>query len=607
MENMRTSTRELRMNSSALQLPSFAGNQTTIQLMKEEKTNQFSRPTAIIQRVPKLWAVALEQAKRRAQQLSGGGIDYEDIMDRAAWNPGLLGLSVDIFGHPDNYDLQNVFEPPHYPAPPEQYFEDCIKMYYGELVPGYTGPAKLGEGLKSDWPTYTTATGPTSGEERLLGTQLDAAKTNFGTATASYLPALTAALESQFINASPSLFTAAPPAAATFSFANPALPGASPRLQTAAQEGLDMANKLMDGTRFQIPNIELTTDSTNSGRQGGFQSHFENASNKDKLLYFEEQCFPQGTYIPMETKILPGTVIPPETFLSPKDVLSPAVTTKVAISGTTISSTADIPGGTNYNGGDPIPPGVTLPPDILIPKYISIPAGTEILPGATVSTNVSKQANIPGTLRIPKGTVIKRGTTIPSRIPCTPKRTFSHELAHQMESYLGVEEMVALYRGLYARTKDVPHKDYNKHNIPEPGIAQTGSPAHPDYGLDLHLPDLETGFKASHTSISPEDDQSLASQKHGYVGTIGKYKRDADFSVNVQETYGTEFLSATAELLSEKDFAETLVATDPLRVALFFNIVNPTLYTSVKSAFAAKVKADGLSDTDLDKLLHADR
>lgn len=198
----------------------------------------------------------------------------------------------------------------------------------------------------------------------------------------------------------------------------------------------------------------------------------------------------------------------------------------------------------------------------------------------------------------------------------TNRRTFTHELAHQEEAYLGVEDKVRLFRGLYARTKNIYDNGYDGTQIPEKGIGKTGSDARNvhKYGLNLYLPETTAAFRLKHAQagrIPPDhpDKQTNLSQRLGYAGTLTSYPAippahpgGAHYPVRrLSSTFATEFLSTTAEFLEDENNAHILINTDPMRVALFLKLTNPNLYRDVKTNFETANPG-----VNLNILLHAD-
>ncbi|PST27706.1 hypothetical protein [Enterocloster lavalensis] len=183
----------------------------------------------------------------------------------------------------------------------------------------------------------------------------------------------------------------------------------------------------------------------------------------------------------------------------------------------------------------------------------------------------------------------------------THTRTFVHEMAHHFEAYMGAEDMVRLYRELYARTANYQElyqsapgslpkllTDYTdaNNNITEPGIGRTGDTA---FGLTMYLPKISPNpQQATQKAGSTSDQMTYASQSNRYPATLSARPNDHG-ALSSRPHFGTEFLSTTAELLTAQRNASLLIATDPLRVALFLKFVNPKVYQTIKTTYQEKI------------------
>lgn len=163
--------------------------------------------------------------------------------------------------------------------------------------------------------------------------------------------------------------------------------------------------------------------------------------------------------------------------------------------------------------------------------------------------------------------------------------TLVHELGHKLEFELSAEDMVKLYRGLLARTKNAQL---------EP------SPSDRSYHeLSLFLPQLEAALSTNPSSVST---------KLSYPGVIIN-------GLDVNKTQATEFLSTTAEKLVGQGYVaesveemQDIILEDPLRVALFLKFANPALYTEVSQLFERQMQQTSASEASksLDEILHVD-
>lgn len=445
-----------------------------------------SSMNAPVQRVVMPSVIAIKQAGFKAGMLQSvggvmGPINYIDAMA----NYRALGFSIDIF--------QVAPSAPPALANPKDYFEDCIRVYYGEpqtgadLVPAWLS-LHPGMGLGSDAHSYA-AGNPTS----LLGSSL--AGPGFSPAVTGQLAPLTAALQSVLFPAlSPYKFhhwRRLPAAGTTFQYQNPDRIRRGPT-RKSSQGGLKIANLVMERPDLQLPPVRLRKNPAHAA--GSYAGRINNPHQHEDRL--------------------------------------------------------------QYN------------PD----------------------------------------TAASRSHT----------RTFVHELGHHLEANLGTEDMVRLYRGLYARTfpapvSPPPHRETMEWGAPhaviaEPGIRQVGknAPSNRFYGLNLFLPPTgitpgpggtltAPGGTAEAALENESDQQSYLSQKYCYPGTVSTYT-DTAGAFTPSSTYSTEFLSTTSEMMTRPRNARLLVETDPLRVALFLKIANPRIYAEVQKQFAG----------NLDALLHVD-
>lgn len=167
----------------------------------------------------------------------------------------------------------------------------------------------------------------------------------------------------------------------------------------------------------------------------------------------------------------------------------------------------------------------------------------------------------------------------------TAVSTLVHELGHKREFELSAEDMVKLYRGLLARTKDAQLK-------PSPSDSAF-------HELSLFLPQLEAALSEKSSSVST---------KLSYPGVIIN-------GLDISKTQATEFLSTTAEelvgqgtVVESAEEMQDIILEDPLRVALFLKFANPALYTTASQLFERQMKQTSTSEPlkSLDEILHVD-
>lgn len=156
-------------------------------------------------------------------------------------------------------------------------------------------------------------------------------------------------------------------------------------------------------------------------------------------------------------------------------------------------------------------------------------------------------------------------------------QTIVHELAHKLEYNLNVTDLILLYRHLLARMKsqttstyDTSEKTYLAFDLWIPEDTQTAQEMH----IDLH--------------------------KLAYACVANNAILDS------KRSQGTEFLSTTAEFMSQINRAQGLINHDPMRVALFFYFAHPVIFRKIATKFAEKSNVRRLSPLSLEKLLHVD-
>ncbi len=240
---------------------------------------------APVQRVASLSEIAINQAtfKARMRQVGGGAINYIAAMGDFT----TLGFSIDIF-------QINPSSPPALSSP-QNYFEDCIRVYYGDPQTGIDAiPDWLtlhpGTGLGSDVANYIPGN-PGS----LLGRSL--AGTGFTPAVTVQLPALTAALEhALFPDVGPYRFShwRRPPSAGdTFQYSNPnsIAPGST---RKSSQWGLKIANLMMERQDLNPPPVDLQVGPPGAaGRYGG---RINNPGQPSDVLFYNPDTSANRTH-----------------------------------------------------------------------------------------------------------------------------------------------------------------------------------------------------------------------------------------------------------------------------------------------------------------------
>lgn len=380
------------------------------------------------------------------------------------------------------------------------------------------------------------------------------------------------------------------PSHQAFSISNVTTASFGEVLKSNIELGTTVANLMF--RKRKLPEVHLGY--AEGQKLGSFSSHFL-GGQEDKISVIDKLRWREGL------KIVKGTFIPEGTIIPIKK--SPQLMGVLVNKGLDINKKLSIGKGTRIENGVEISSSAN-PAENNIPDPYLLTTNTWIEdPGVDISFDSAYNDNV---ANIPQGLVIKKGTFIPlltmdeQNIPLTTGRTIVHELAHQAESYLGVDEMIRLYRGLYARTIQDPN------SILETGITQIGGVDSSYYGLNLFLPDLglsEKGFAKWQIDLNK---QTNMSQKNKYPGSLVVCNNGTNSSQFLESNfYGTEFLSTTAELFTKEDLADRIIETDPLRAALFLSIADPKLYRLIKKMFKRKVGKHG-EDIDLDKWLHID-
>lgn len=197
-----------------------------------------------------------------------------------------------------------------------------------------------------------------------------------------------------------------------------------------------------------------------------------------------------------------------------------------------------------------------------------------------------------------------------------------HEQGHHLENYLGVNDFANLHNYLYRRSDPVrPERESGWDRLA--GIQMNVPTGGPGYNVkfpEMHFQNiisrnLPSGnglirfalFNAGNALLYEAaslfgqndrgqqfiDDFFLEESNSNSTGYASHYKSGE---------YGTEFLSTTAELLSTLRGAQTVINSDPTRVALFIYMANRPLYLQIAQLF--QQSPNNLQGITLDDFLH---
>lgn len=199
-----------------------------------------------------------------------------------------------------------------------------------------------------------------------------------------------------------------------------------------------------------------------------------------------------------------------------------------------------------------------------------------------------------------------------------------HEQGHHIENYLGVNDFVNLHYYLYRHTNPTPNAQdrrsgWNKLFGFEKNI-MTGGP-----GYNIHLPEMKFQNIISRNLPSGNDlmlywlFNAGNAALYEILSLFGAQERGQQFiddfflqesnsnstsyaSLYDPETYETEFMSTTAELLSTARGAQEVINNDPTRVVLFIYLTNRPLYQQINGDF--QQAQQNQNPIDLDAFMH---
>lgn len=182
-----------------------------------------------------------------------------------------------------------------------------------------------------------------------------------------------------------------------------------------------------------------------------------------------------------------------------------------------------------------------------------------------------------------------------------------HEQGHYIENYLGVNDFANLHYYLYRHTNPAPNvqdrrSGWNKIFGFEMDTITGGT------GYNIRLPEMEFQNIISRNLPSGNDlirywlFNAGNAALYGLFSLFGAQERGQQFiddfflqesnsnstsyaSLYDPETYETEFMSTTAELLSTVRGAQEVINKDPTRVVLFIYLTNRPLYQQIDMAF----------------------
>lgn len=205
-------------------------------------------------------------------------------------------------------------------------------------------------------------------------------------------------------------------------------------------------------------------------------------------------------------------------------------------------------------------------------------------------------------------------------------RTFVHEAAHHFEANLGVEDLMRLYRAMYARSSNAnlagsPGMDTfsgNMNRLSVPGIDNTDPQVAADtaaLAASITAQGKKTGGALNSLTNStdgmPYYSRVYPQDVHSGVGwTAGLGGAPSPMTPSSRRhgyKMGTEYLSTSAEMLSHEDTAGILINHDPVKCAIFLKLANPAKYGDVKTAFESDPNVSAVNpNPDLDRMLHMD-
>lgn len=180
----------------------------------------------------------------------------------------------------------------------------------------------------------------------------------------------------------------------------------------------------------------------------------------------------------------------------------------------------------------------------------------------------------------------------------SPTGAILHEFGHHLEHYLTPVEIASVHNFLRARSKGTTLTSVGM----EPVYGGTQS----DKGYDIEHPDLDLGGYKSLWGLTANVGRYLLGSDEGAKGIDRFIMGQSDTTEHSYSTkiyrnkLDTEYLSTTIHFFNDPETAAELVAKDPLRVAMFLSVANPTAYQRIRSTFAKK--AD--QAPDLDSLIH---
>lgn len=179
------------------------------------------------------------------------------------------------------------------------------------------------------------------------------------------------------------------------------------------------------------------------------------------------------------------------------------------------------------------------------------------------------------------------------------KSQVTHEMGHNLEDNLAVNDFATVHNFLRARTRAVNNGD---RNVGYGGLSQgTGYNAvlpHVDFShpinqfVDRH-PSIIQPYLLMNPSQRLVDDYFLHNSNN-------EDKSYATMNYGGGSDFSTEFTSTTAEMFSREDSLQKLINADPLRVALFLYVSNKELYNQIKDMLGHEHE-----HVNLDELIHA--
>ena len=179
-----------------------------------------------------------------------------------------------------------------------------------------------------------------------------------------------------------------------------------------------------------------------------------------------------------------------------------------------------------------------------------------------------------------------------------------HEQGHHVENYLNVNEFANLHNYLYRHT-DSAAPDRVSGWTSLAGIPIDTFFGGPGYNIDFPEMNFQNVISRNMPSGNGLIRFFLYNLGNGILSLFGNQQRGQRFiddfflqesnssstgyaSLYDPETYETEFVSTTAELLSTRRGATKVITADPTRVALFVYLTNRGLYNQIAQAFFAQ-------------------